>query len=125
MSGGRISHSVIALKMDGKLYVVEAVGDGIVKTLYSDFIKDKLNSRTTIAWLPLSDAYRKKFNKAKAVEFVKKRLGLPYYGIKNFVFSLVDTKDKSLPAYMSGEHLLLIASLVEKVKANLAIRLRY
>ena len=120
MSGGRISHSAIALKMDGKLYVVEAVGDGIVKTLYSDFIKDKLNSRTTVAWFPLSDAYRKKFNEAKAVEFVKKRLGLPY-GIKNFVFSLVDTKDKSLPAYMSGEHLLLIASLVEKVKADLAM----
>ena len=61
---------VIALKMDGKLSVVEAVGDGIVKTLYSDFIKDKLNSRTTVAWFfPLSDAYRKKFNVAKAVEF--------------------------------------------------------
>ena len=44
MSGKKISHSVIALKMDGKLYVVEVVGDGIVKTMYSDFIKDKLNS---------------------------------------------------------------------------------
>ena len=44
MSGEKISHSVIALKMDGKLYVVEAIGDGIVKTMYSDFIKDKLNS---------------------------------------------------------------------------------
>ena len=41
--------------------------------------------------------------------------------LKNFVFSLVDTKDKSLPAYMSGEHLLLIASLVEKVKADLVM----
>ena len=120
MSGKKISHSVIALKMDGKLYVVEVVGDGIVKTMYSDFIKDKLNSWTTIAWFPLSDAYRKKFNEAKTVEFVKKRLGLPY-GIKNFVFSFVDTKDKSLPAYMSGEHLLLIASLVEKVKVDFAM----
>ena len=120
MSGGRISHSAIALKMDGKLYVVEAVGDGIIKTLYSDFIKDKLASRTTVAWFPLSDTYRKKFNEAKAVEFAKKRLGLAY-GIKNFVFSLIDTKDKSLPPYMSGEHLLLIASLVEKVKADLAM----
>ena len=44
MSGEKISHSVIALKMDGKLYVLEAIGDGIVKTMYSDFIKDKLNS---------------------------------------------------------------------------------
>ena len=83
MSGGRISHSAIALKMNSKLYVVETVGDGIVKTLYSYFIKDKLNSRTIIAWFTLSDAYRKKFNEAKAVEFVKKRLGLPY-GIKEF-----------------------------------------
>ena len=113
--------------MDSKLYVVETVGDGIVKTLYSYFIKDKLNSRTIIAWFTLSDAYRKKFNEAKAVEFVKKRLGLPY-GIKNFVFSLVDTKDKSLPAYMSGEYLLLIASLVLESESRSCyddIRIRY
>ena len=43
------------------------------------------------------------------------------YGIKNVVFSLVDTKDKLLSPYMTGEHLLLIASLVEKVKADLAM----
>ena len=72
-----ISHLVIALKMDGKLSVVEAVGDGIVKTLYSDFIKDKLNSQTTVAWIfPLSDAYRKKLKQL------------------NFVFSFVDTNCK-------------------------------
>lgn len=118
-SGGRISHSAIALRMDGQLYVVEAEASGMIRTLYSDFIRERLNSRTTVAWFPLSPEYRSKFDETKAVNFAKEKLGLPY-GIKNFVFSLFDTKDRSLPPYMSGEHLLLITSLIEKVKADLA-----
>jgi hypothetical protein len=118
-SGGRISHSAIALRMDGQLYVVEAEGVGLIKTPYSDFVKARLNSRTTVAWFPLSPEYRSKFDETKAVNFAKERIGLPY-GIKNFVFSLIDLKDRSLPPYMSGEHLLLITSLIEKVKADLA-----
>lgn len=120
ITGGRISHSAMALKIDGKLHVVESENRGIFIRTYEDFIKDQVETYHSVAWFPLSKESRAKFNEEAAVKWIKEREGMPY-GMKNFVVAAIDTTKDNLPVFMDNEHLLLIIGIIEKIKAPLAM----
>ena len=120
ITGGRISHSAMALRIEGKLYVVESENRGILIRTYRDFIDDQIATYHSVAWFPLSKEARARFNEEKAIKWVKEREGMPY-GMKNFVVAAYDVTENALPIFMSSEHLLLIIGVIEKIKAPLAM----
>ena len=71
-SGSMASHSVMALRMEGELYIVESVGPtaGVRRTLYKDWISHHRSGITT--FMPLSPESRAKFNVTGAIEFFNK-----------------------------------------------------
>lgn len=120
ITGGRISHSAMAIRVNGSLYVTEAEESGIILRPYKDFIEAQVNTYHSVAWFPLSKEARAKFDVDKAIDFISKRVGLAY-GMKNFVSAEFDTLNSSLPSYMSSEHLLLAITIIEKLKPELAM----
>ena len=119
MTGGRISHSAVAVRIDGELFVAESDSSGIALKPYAEFIKYQVETYHSVAWFPLSEKYRKKFNEEKAIEFIKKRVGLPY-GMKNFIFAALDTYE-NLPNFVDTEVLQLAIQLIEKIKPELGL----
>ena len=59
------------------------------------------NAGMQIAWLPLSDQYRAKFNSTDAWSFFNQTKGLPY-GFQTLFYSLIDT-DNNMFAPFTGE----------------------
>lgn len=117
VTGGRISHSSIALWIDGELYVAESGNTGVMINTYEDFIQEQVDTYHSVAWFPLSDESRAKIDKKKMVDYLVERKGW-IYGFKNFVFAQVDSKTNGFPEYMDIEALTLVVSLLEKVKKN-------
>lgn len=118
-SGGQISHSAMALRVDGELFVVEMEDDGVVFLKYKDFLQNQINTHHSIAWFPLREEIRKRFNAEKAIEWVKKRVGTPY-GMRNIVTANVDTVIGGQPDFLSLEHFMFSATYLEKANPELA-----
>lgn len=115
LTGPPVGHSCLALRIEGKLYVVESVASGLIKTPYEEYVQQSLDNGNTILWFPLSQENRKKFNSEKVIEWLEPRYGFPY-GYSTFVSSAADVKKDTLPEYMSLEHVLLIFTIVAGLK---------
>jgi hypothetical protein len=118
-TGSHISHSSVAFRIDGELYVLESENKGVIRTKFREWVQMHHESGYMISWLPLKDEYRKKFNVEKALEWYKLREGLDY-GSHNFVFSWFDNVNNNVPLFMDTEILLLLISLVEKFDQKVA-----
>lgn len=117
-SGSHASHSVMALRMDGELYIVESQGawywpqDGLQKTLFKQWIEWARNADFNVVHMPLSPASRAQFNETAAIEFFKSTEGLPY-GYHNFLFGWVDTPENNLPPLMPPMLIPIVMSIFE------------
>ena len=76
-TGGHAGHTVMALRMDGELYIVESQDGwywphhGIQKNKWSDWIQYADNADFHLVHMPLNDEMRAKFNETAAIEFFK------------------------------------------------------
>ena len=50
-----------------------------------------------MAWLPLKEEYRNKFNNTKALEWFHNEVEGLNYGYHNFLAAWIDTVDKNFP----------------------------
>merc|ERR1711990_794694 len=92
-TGSRSGHSVMALRMDGELYIVESQDawywptHRIQRTPFKAWMRFAENCDFHVVHMPLAPEYRAKFNQTE---------GLPY-GYHNFLYSWVDTPEKNWP----------------------------
>jgi hypothetical protein len=113
-TGGHISHSAVAAWEGEKLYVYESDISGIRKKEFDDWIQFAIENDLSVAHIPLSEDYRKKFNVEKALEFFKSVEGHPY-GFKNFLTGWIDTPHKNLPSPILDEEMFqFLISLVDR-----------
>jgi len=97
-TGSHSGHSVMALRMDGELYIVESQDAPywpvarIQRTLFRDWLMYAENADFHVAWLPLSEERRAVFNETAAIEKFYELEGLPY-GFHTFLSTWVDTPE--------------------------------
>ena len=107
-TGSHISHSTMALRFDGELYVVESQGSGfwpvagIQRTKWADWIRQAENSDFHVSWLPLKPELRDSFDEKAANDFFFQTEGLPY-GYHNFLYGWVDTANDNWPPLLAKE----------------------
>ena len=95
-SGTHSGHSVMALRFDGELYIIESQDGwywpvhGIQRNKFSQWIQWAKDADFHVAHLPLNAEARARFNETAAQEFFNQTEGLPY-GYHNFLFGWVDT----------------------------------
>ena len=117
-TGGHISHSAVAAWEGDTLYIYESDINGIRKKQFDEWIKIAVDNDLSVAHLPLSDEYRKKFNVEKALEFFKSIEGHPY-GIRAFLTGWIDTPDKNLPFPILDQEILQFAiSILHIISRN-------
>ena len=122
-TGSHSGHSVMALRFDGELYIVESQDawywpvHRIQRNKFSEWIKYAERANFHVALMPLSEESRSKFNETAAQEFFFKHQGLPY-GYHNFLMSFTDTPDDNLPLLMPKSLLGPAFALVEKIDKN-------
>lgn len=118
-SGTHSGHSVMALRMDGELYIVESQDGwywpkhGIQKNKWSVWQEWAKNADFHFAHLPLSPEAKAKFNETAAIEFFKSTEGLPY-GYHNFAFGWFDTEFDNLPPLVPRGFLPIALSILEQ-----------
>lgn len=101
-TGSHLSHSTMALRFDGELYIVESQGAGfwpnfgIQRTKWADWIKQAEDSSFHVAWLPLNAEKQAQFDEKAANDFFFQTEGLPY-GFHNFLYGWVDTANDNWP----------------------------
>ena len=86
MTGGDIAHVATTMWRDGKLYVLESQyawylpndKKSIQAREYDTWMTEAFNAGLHVAWVPLSDEYRQKFDSDKAWEFFTSNQGLRY-----------------------------------------------
>jgi hypothetical protein len=117
-TGSHAAHSVMALRMDEELYIVESQGAwywpqaGIQKTPFKQWVEWANNADFNVVHMPLSPVARARFNETAAIEFFKSTEGLPY-GYHNFLFGWIDTVDSNLPPLMPAGLIPIILSIFE------------
>lgn len=109
----------MALKIEGELYVVEMNDLGLSFTKYKDFIQRQIETHHSVAWFPLREEVRKRFNPEKAIVWVRQRIGMPY-GMKHFLVANVDTVIGGQPDFLSIEHFMFSATYLEKASPEMA-----
>jgi hypothetical protein len=96
-TGGHVGHTVMALRIEGELYIVESQdgwywpNSGIQKNKWSDWIQWADNADFHVVHLPLNEKNRKIFDEQAAIKFFQETEGLPY-GFHNFLFGWLDTE---------------------------------
>lgn len=104
-SGTHAGHSVMALRFDGELYIIESQAGwywprtGIQRNKYKTWVQWARNADFHVAHFPLNAEARKKFNETAAQEFFFETEGLPY-GFHNFLYGWLDTPQDNLPPLM-------------------------
>ena len=76
------------------------------------------NCDFNVAWLPLSDEMRQKFNVTAATEYFYKTQGLPY-GYHNFLYGWIDTPHDNWPMVLPQELVPIAFSIIERIDKNL------
>lgn len=124
-TGSHSGHSVMGLRFDGELYIVESQGGwywpnkGLQRTPWNQWKQWAANADFHVVHCPLSDANRAKFDEKAANEFFFQTEGLPY-GYHNFLFSWVDTPADNWPPVLAA-HLVPIAfGIVQSVNYQTA-----
>jgi len=101
-SGTHAGHSVMALRFDGELYIIESQDGwywprkGIQRNKWSDWIKWAEDASFHVTHFPLNAEARSRFNEKAAQDFFFQTDGLPY-GYHNFLFGWIDTPAKNWP----------------------------
>ena len=117
-SGTHAGHSVMALRFDDGLYIIESQDGwywprhGIQRNKFSQWVEWAKNADFHVAHLPLNAEARAKFNETAAREFFLQTEGLPY-GYHNFLFGWVDTPSDNLPPLIPNGLIPIIFSILE------------
>jgi hypothetical protein len=120
-TGSHTGHSAIAAWIDGELYVLESQDGwywpkhGIQRNKWDDWVVQANNADFSVAILPLSEEYRKRFNVTAALEWFENGIEGLDYGYRNFLFSWIDTKDKNFPDMVDYQMFLPLFGLVAKI----------
>lgn len=116
--GSHSGHSVMALRFDGELYIVESQSSaywpvhGLQRTKWADWMHYAENADFHVAWLPLRKEMREKFDSKAAQDFFFATEGLPY-GTHNFLFGWIDTPRSNLPGLLPNEFMPILFSMYE------------
>lgn len=119
-SGTHAGHSVMALRFDDGLYIIESQDGwywprhGIQRNKFSQWVQWAKNADFHVAHLPLNAEARAKFNETAAREFFLQTEGLPY-GYHNFLFGWVDTPQDNLPPLVPPGLIPIIFSILEDI----------
>jgi len=122
-TGSHSGHSVIALRMDGELFIVESQDawywptHRIQRTRFDVWISEAENCDFHVVHMPLSPENRAKFNETAAIEWFYAHEGLPY-GYHNFLFSWVDTPEDNFPPILPYDILPIVFSVLEHILPN-------
>lgn len=122
-TGSHSGHSVMAMRFDGELYIVESQDSWywpvhrIQRTRFSAWMKHAEDCDFAVAHLPLSDEMRKKFNHTSATEFFNRVQGLPY-GYHNFLYGWVDTPNDNWPRILPKAFVPIAFSILERFDKN-------
>jgi hypothetical protein len=122
-TGSHVNHCTVALRVDGELYIAESNSNfewpvgGIQMNPYKTWVQWARNQGYLVTWLPLKPEYAKKFDEKAAYEFFKSTEGLPY-GIHNYIWGWLDTKDHSYPPVLAPEFFSMMFGLLEKSKPD-------
>jgi len=101
-TGSHSGHSVIAMRINGTLHILESQAGwywpkiNIQRTPFKEWVKYAHAAGFNVAILPMREDIRKKFNTTAALEWFYKVEGLPY-GYHNFLFAGLDTESENLP----------------------------
>lgn len=124
LTGGRISHTAMALWMEEsgtrKLYVVESQfgqftpQNGVQKTPFSYWIKAMEKASYSVVLLKLNELTRSRFNEKVAIMEFKRLEGLPY-GFHNLAFGQIDTPDHNFPRQLSPQFVEVSLRMLEEV----------
>ena len=123
-TGSHSGHSVVALRMDGNLYIVESQDawywpvHRIQRTLFSEWLKSAQDCDFHVVWMPLSDEKRAQFNETAGIEWFYKTEGLPY-GYHNFLYGWVDTPEDNWPTLLPKDLVPVVFAMIEKYDKNM------
>lgn len=122
-SGTHAGHSVMALRFDGELYIIESQDGwywprhGIQRNKYSQWIQWARDADFHVCHLPLSPEARAVFNESAAQDFFWKTEGLPY-GYHNFLFGWIDTPEDNFPALLASGIVPVVFSVLEHMSPS-------
>jgi hypothetical protein len=122
-SGSHAGHSVMALRFDGELYIIESQdgwywpNKGIQRNKWSDWKVWARNADFHVVHMPLNPEARARFNESAAQEFFWKTNGLPY-GYHNFLFGWIDTPVDNWPPLLPPGFVTILLSMIEDFSPN-------
>lgn len=123
-TGSHSGHSVMALRFDDGLYIIESQDawywpvHRIQRNKFSEWIRNAENCDFHMVHMPLSDEKRAQFNETAAREFFWRTEGLPY-GYHNFLYSWIDTPEQNLPDILPQDLVPVVFSILERFDKNL------
>ncbi|KAL0213904.1 hypothetical protein P9112_006088 [Eukaryota sp. TZLM1-RC] len=128
-TGAFVSHTVVAVEIEGEIYMAESVDDhpfadpsyhpkgsrrGFVALPFDEWYEKEQKLNGVTLHIPLREELSLKFNNKKAVEWFKEHEHTPY-GYHSFLYSWWDTPNDNFPDQWSGQffyHLLIIAEKI-------------
>jgi hypothetical protein len=122
-TGSHVNHCTVALRVNGELYIAESNSDfewpvgGIQINPYKTWVKWARDQGYLVSWVPLKPEFAKKFDENAAYDFFRSVEGLPY-GIHNYIWGWLDTKDHSYPPMLAPEFFSMMFGLLEKSKPD-------
>jgi len=122
-TGSHSGHSVVALRENGHLYIVESQDawywptGRIQKTLFKDWLVYAEAADFHVVHMPLSKESRAKFDEKAASQWYRTVEGLPY-GYHNFLYGWVDTPDNNWPVVLGHGLIPVVFSMLEKIDKN-------
>jgi len=123
-TGSHSGHSVVALRMDGELYITESQDawywptHRIQRTPFKQWLQHAENCDFHVVHMPLSEEKRAQFNEEKAIEWFYQVEGLPY-GYHNFLYGFLDTAEDNWPMLVPKDLVPVAFSIIEKIDKNL------
>jgi hypothetical protein len=96
------------------LYIVESSSPGIERTPWRKRMQELYDGHFAIAYMPLNEQARSKFNEKAARDFYFKFQGTPY-GYQNFLYGWIDTVRDNLPMLLPNELMPIVFSVLEKL----------
>lgn len=117
-TGSHSGHSVMALRFDGELYMVESQAGwywpkmNIQRTKWAEWIQLAENASYNVVHVPLSDWALSRFDEKKSNEFFFKTEG-HIYGHHNFIWGWLDTITENFPPLLNHKLFLVLMQMQE------------
>jgi len=107
-TGSPCGHTVMALRIDGSLYVVESQTKSaywpkpfIQRNPYREWMELAHNASYNVLYLPLSPEARSAFDESAAQAFFVEEMEGLLYGFQNFLSGWLDVGEQNMPAPLS------------------------